>query len=279
MLQFLRQVSVSSKQPFPGYELFGEFCNLPPLLGALFGMCLLFTQSPLRLFLTWNLERALGAQAEPKPSPGAPSPLLSHCWRLRVTGARSPALPRGGGGGWAAGQGRCGPFSPQLAREVWPHLEIQKSLSGGTKPRVGPCGQHRGLGDAAPREGEQDPGPTGTRPTGFSSASWAARQSPSPASLPAAPHPLRTRLSVSGQTASRKTLSASHVQEQTSQRGEGEKQTPPSRPGGGRAPKPSRDRAAAGDHGPGGVGEATPPTPPGTDGAARGRPCPRPFHR
>lgn len=197
MLQFLRQVSVSSKQPFPGYELFGEFCNLLPLLGALFGMCLLFTQSPLRLFLTWNLERALGAQAEPRGAvASAESLLASSCYRRPVT--CSP--PQGAGG---AGQGRCGPFSPELAREVWPHLEIQKSLSGGTKPRVGPCGQHRGLGDAAPREGEQDPGPTGTRPTGFSSASWAARQSPSPASLPAAPHPLCTRLSVSGQTASR----------------------------------------------------------------------------
>lgn len=65
MLQFLRQVSVSSKQPFPGYELFGECCNLLPLVGALFGMCLLFTQSPLRLFLTWNLEHAWSPSRAP----------------------------------------------------------------------------------------------------------------------------------------------------------------------------------------------------------------------
>ena len=109
---------------------------------------------------------------------------------------------------------------------------------------MGPCGQHRGLGDAAPREGEQDPGPTGTRVTGFSSASSAARQSPSPASLPAAPHPLCTRLSVSGQTASRQNTEHLPRPGANQRRGASEKQTRPPGPG-----------------------EAAPQTPPGTDGA------------
>ena len=135
---------------------------------------------------------------------------------------------------------------------------------------MGPCGQHRGLGDAAPREGEQDPGPTGTRVTGFSSASSAARQSPSPASLPAAPHPLCTRLSVSGQTASRQ--NTEHLPRPGANQRRGASENKPALPARGRPrPRPLQGRTERSS-----PGEAVPPTIPQTDPPG---PCPWPRPR
>ena len=126
-------------------------------------------------------------------SASAESLLASSCYRSPVT----CSAPAGGAGG-------AGTLKALLPRTSSGGLvtlgDLEIPLWVHEAPPVGPRGQHRGLGDAAPREGEQDLGPTGSRPKGFSSVSWAARQSPSPASLPTAPHPLCTSLSVSGQT-------------------------------------------------------------------------------
>lgn len=155
---------------------------------------------------------------------------------------------------------------------------------------MGPCGQHRGLGGRGAQRGR-----AGTRVPRAPDRRGFPRPAGRPANLPAPPPPCsatpapHTLICVRTDSLPRKTLSASHVQSKPA-RGAKVKTNLPSRPGR-PCPKPSRDRAAAGDHGPGGVGRASSLTPPGTDGAARGGrapdhstdrppgPCPRPRPR
>ena len=96
-LQVLRRVSVSSQRPFPGWELFGGFCNqlAPPRMCPVWHVLTIYIKSTEAVF---NLES--GAKPRGAGGPGAVTqPLLTHCWRPRVTGARHLLCPRGGAGG------------------------------------------------------------------------------------------------------------------------------------------------------------------------------------
>ena len=158
--------------------------------------------------------------------------MLSHCWRLRVTAALSPALPLQGG----AGAGTPQALLPRTSSGGLVTLGDSEVPLRVHEAPMEPWGQHRGLGDAAPGGGEQDPGPTGRRPVVWCFLGQPrGQQPPNPTSLSTVPHPLCTGLSVSGQTVPQQNTDPERApptsRSKTASRGKSEKQTPPSEPG------------------------------------------------